>query len=239
MKNKIKLLIRYFKALKVDKAYTRYMLTYKSLEDKFDSFRIIENDIKTKFKVPKFVDDIIFEIYLLVFDEAFESVNLNYDDFWTIDFVVDTKNEILTVFSENKIPNRTPKNLILYDRDVNRYTHLKNSFSELIIHLETVTKNSEVKSFSFDFGGAWDDGWIENTYVNEKKYSVNGHLGDDKEWDFIYYLLSIYHRDRWNQDSGVEGNVEYNNDEIFVSYDIIEERWEKSDFQKTFSGKDY
>lgn len=239
MKNKIKLLIRYFKSLKVDKANTRYMLTYKRLEDKFDSFRIIKNGNKKSFKVPKFINDIIFEIYLLIFDEAFKSVNLNYDDLWTIDFFVDTKNETLTVFSENKIAYRTPKNLILYDRDVNRYKDLKNSFSEIIRHLKTVGKNSEVKSFSFDFGGAWDDGWVENMYVNEKKYPVGGKFSDDNEWDFIYYLLSNYYQDRWNQDSGVEGSVEYNNDQIFVSYDIIEERWEKSDFQRTFSGKDY
>lgn len=237
MNNKIRLLIRYFKSLKVDTAYTRYILSYKNLEDKFDSFRIIKNGNKKLFNVPKFIDDIIFEIYLLIFDEAFESVNLNYDDLWMINFVVDTKNKILTVFSENKIAYRTPKNLILHDRDVNRYGVLKNNFLKLIEHLETVVKNSEVKSFSFDFVGAWDDGWIENMYLNEKKYAVR--RNDDKEWDFIYYLLSNYYQDRWNQDSGVEGTVEYSNDQIFVSYDIIEERWEKSDFEINFSEQNY
>lgn len=209
MKNKLKILFRYFKSLKIEEASTYINLDWKYIEnwqENFESYNPIKN-----IKLPKFIVEIVYEL-IDIYEPNFHKYN-SYDEseYWTLIIDVSPEDEVLTFRSECEVVVEGLENK--WQASITELDSVKGEvyevFEEVVLTGFKSKPNKEEylnASVQFFFDGRYDE-----TYIDDVKINNDIIYPDGREFDYLGDLtesvMTLLRNRWWSEGPGTYGTI--------------------------------
>jgi len=209
MKNKLKILFRYFKSLKIEEASTYINLDWKYIDnwqENFESYNPIKN-----IKLPKFIVEIVYEL-IDIYEPNFHKYN-NYDEseYWTLIIDVSPEDEVLTFRSECEVVVEGLENK--WQASITELDSVKGEvyevFEEVVLTGFKLKPNKEEylnASVQFFFDGRYDE-----TYIDDVKINNDIIYPDGREFDYLGDLtesvMTLLRNRWWSEGPGTYGTI--------------------------------
>lgn len=219
MKNKLKILFRYFKSLKIKEASTYIALDWKYIDnwnENFESYNPIKN-----IKLPKFIFEIVYDL-IDIYEPNFHKYN-NYDEseYWLLLIDVFPEDELLTFRSECEVvvdglENKWQESITNLDDSVKE--ELYEVFEEVVLTGFKSKPNEKEylnASIQFFFEGRYDETYIDDVKINDVTIYPDG-----REFDYLGDLtesvMTLLRNRWWSEGPGTYGTIHVN-----MSMDLI------------------
>jgi len=212
MKNKLRMLFAYFRALKDKNVFTHLTLDRSHIEDWGETFDINGKRVKPVGSVIK----IIKELIKLYNDEFYRYNDYDVDEYWLLEIHIKPFENKLIFTSECKVEKKT-RNKKQYDfKDLNQES--KDFINKIYEENEGLTK------FEIEFTGRWDDGEIDLVYFDNRRHYFDD---DDGFWGLVVDLM---HKAEggpyWNEGPGASGDLVVWDSVMFLDYIKFDEEYE-------------
>lgn len=229
MKNKLKLLFRYFESLKIKKASTYINFDYKYISDWDEYF---SDDYSNKrIQLPKFIITILEEL-IEIYEPSFHKYN-NYDEseWWTLLIDISPKNEVLTFRSECEVVVEGLENE--WQASITELDSVKGEvyevFEEVVLTgFKSKPNEEEYLNASIEF---FFDGRYDETYIDDVKINNVIIYPDNREFDYLgdltYSVMTLLRNRWWSEGPGTYGTiyVDMSIDLIKVTYTVREREY--------------
>jgi hypothetical protein len=194
MKNKVKMLLAYFRALGGEEFYTNLTLDYDRIEDWNEKFDQVGDNAR-RIKPPKVIIDVIEELIKL-YQRKFDYYNnYNVDEWWYLNMSIRPKQNTIIFTSECKYENETERNFegVIDDYDIiNQLKKIEEIYGEFV-------------KIRIDFAARWDDGqidyiWIDGQGVNKKQFG-------EAPWEIVDLIMKSQYGKWWEAEAGMSGSI--------------------------------
>ena len=211
MKNKLKMLFAYFRALKDKNVYTHLTLDRDYIEDWGETFDINGKRVKPVGSVIKIIEELI----KLYYDEFYRYNDYDVDEYWYLEIHIKPFENKLIFTSECKVEKETRNKKQYVFKDLTQEN--KDFVNKIYEENEGLTK------FQILFTGRWDDGNIHRVYFDGRKHDID----DDVEfWGLINDLMVQSEGRWWNERNGAEGDLVVWDSVMFLDYIKFDEEYE-------------
>jgi hypothetical protein len=212
MKNKLKMLFAYFRALKDKNIYTHLSLDRDRIEDWGEKFQVNNKYITPAGSIIKIIEELI-ELYYYDF---IRYNDYSVDDYWYLEIHIRPFDNTLFFTSECKV-EKERRNKKQYD-----FKDLKQENKDFINKI--YEENEDLTKFEIQFTGRWDDGNINRVYFDNRRHNFDD---DDGFWGLVVDLM---HKAEggpyWNEGPGAEGDLVVWDSVMFLDYIKYEEEYE-------------
>jgi hypothetical protein len=212
MKNKLKMLFAYFRALKDKNVHTHLALDREDIEDWSRKFYVNGKYITPAGSIIKIIEELI-ELY---YDEFDRYNDYDIDTYWYLEINIYPFENRLVFTSECKV-EKAKRNKEQYDF-IDLTQENKNFVNKIYDENEGLTK------FKIEFTGRWDDGEINRVYFDNKRHHFDD---DDGFWGLVVDLM---HKAEggpyWNEGPGAEGDLLVWDSVMFLDYTSFYEEYE-------------
>lgn len=219
----------YFKSFKTDLIYAYLNFDYNRIEDWDETFETKEGKV---IKPTKSIIDIFEELFNLYMYDFHYHNEYDYDEYWTLEVRIYTKENRINFQSECKYQNEDD---VRYDIDLTSSDEMSRTGDKRTLPKSLLDKiekvfNSEVEEederVEFDFGGSYNEiDIVDHIEVDGQLYNVRKQPWSDLLDDIMTELI-----DRWWSDGpGVDGTIKFTrNDSIEIDVIFKSEDWESS-----------
>lgn len=212
MKNKLKMLFAYFRALKDKNVHTHLTLDRDYIEDWGEKFQVNGKYIQPVGSVIKIIEELI----KLYYDEFYRYNDYDVDEYWYLEIHIKPFENKLIFTSECKVEKATG-NKKQYD-----FKDLKQKNKDFIN--KVYEENEDLSKFQIEFSGRWDDGEIKRVYFDGRRHDFDDDTG---YWELVAELMNMaegtYY---WNERSGAEGDLVVWDSVMFLDYTKYDEEYE-------------
>jgi hypothetical protein len=212
MKNKLRMLFAYFRALKDKNVFTHLTLDRSHIEDWGETFDINGKRVKPVGSVIK----IIKELIKLYNDEFYRYNDYDVDEYWLLEIHIKPFENKLIFTSECKV-EKSKGHKKQYD-----FKDLKQENKDFIN--KVYEENEGLTKFEIQFTGRWDDGNINRVYFDGRRHNFDD---DDGFWGLVVDLM---HKAEggpyWNERNGAEGDLVVWDSVMFLDYTKYDEEYE-------------
>lgn len=211
MKNKLKMLFAYFRALKDKNVHTHITLDRSHIEDWDEKFQVNNKRIKPTGSIIKIIEELI-ELYD---DEFYRYNDYDVDDYWYLEIHIKPFENKLIFTSECKVEKAT-RNKKRYD-----FKDLRQENKDFINKI--YEENEGLTKFEIEFTGRWDDGEIDSVYFDGRRHDFD----DDVEfWGLVAELMNMAEGRWWYERNGTEGDLVVWDSVMFLDYTKYDEEYE-------------
>jgi hypothetical protein len=193
MKNKVKMVLAYFRALG-GSFYTDITFEHNRIES-WDE-RFIEVYGTRKIKPPKVIIDIFEELFKLYEDKINYFNNYDSDEFWYLTVDIKPEENLIRFTSECEYFETSP---IDFEGNVDDYDIQKGiKFFEEHYNLES--------ELTIIFDGSWDDGKIKRISIDKNLPNLDTWM-DKVAWNIVNKIMIQEFRPYWNSNDGYTGEI--------------------------------
>jgi hypothetical protein len=213
MKNKLKMLFAYFRALKDKNVHTHITFDRSHIEDWDEKFQVNNKRIKPTGSIIKIIEELI-ELY---YDDFLRYNDYSVDEYWYLEIHIKPFENKLIFTSECKV-EKTTRNKKQYD-----FKDLRQENKDFIN--KVYEENEGLTKFEIEFTGRWDDGEIDSVYFDNRRHNF-----DDDDDGFWGLVVDLMHKAEggpyWNEGPGAEGDLVVWDSVMFLDYVKYEEEYE-------------
>lgn len=219
----------YFKSFKTDLIYTYLNFDYNRIEDWDETFETKEGKV---IKPTKSIIDIFEELFNLYMDDFHSHNEYDYDEYWTLEVRIYTKENRINFQSECKYQNEDD---VRYDIDLTSSDEMSRTGDKRTLPQSLLDKidkvfhtevDEEDENVELNFVANYDELYInDEIYVDGKSYYARKEPWVNLVNDIMRSLV-----DRWWMDGpGVDGTIKFTrNDSIEIDVIFKSEDWESS-----------
>jgi hypothetical protein len=215
MKQKVRILLAYFRGLGVDRANTYINIIYNSIED---WNYIFEDNKGNEFKPPKSIIDIIEDLMSYKMKEFHKYNEYEYNDYWTLFINIYPKKNIINFQSECEIQIESayPYNFDLTSSKESSKNNDKKTLPQEILDKIDKTFDSEMPEeteiVSFSFDGIHNEIYVNDIYVDKVESWTR-----KEPWSKLLDDVMRFVIDRWWSDGpGVHGTIKFIKDKNLI-----------------------
>ena len=222
MKNKLKMLLAYFRALGGGNYYTSITMGYNRIEDwdeGFTSVWVDSNSTSRSVKPPKVIIDIVEEL-LEIYQRDFDWYN-NYstDDWWYLDMMVYPKENKILFTSECKYEHSTNRD---FEGKVDDYRDVEEILNKIKESYGEFTK------IMIAFEGRWDDGRVNNIWIDGRAVEESD-FPRVSFWDIVNPIMKWETNIYWNSEYGMSGDITIWGDDVIGDIEEFYEEMESTE----------
>jgi len=211
MKNKLRILFRYFKSLQMEQVITHINFDYRYIDDWNESFDAHgSKESRNRIRPPKFIINIIDELVDLYVDDFHKYNFYDESEYWSLIITIRPYDEELYFSSEcEEVVEGLPSSI------ENFFDTLPNSTVGYIAEVFEELKDREILQIFFD--GRYDETKIYEVTLNEKivTLSFNGDF-ETNLYKIIDSIMTDFQGRWWNEGPGIYASLILDpNKEIF------------------------
>jgi len=246
MKNKLKMLFAYFKALGANGVHTSMQIEWDSIDDWDEEFEIYSEIIYDKNKggrrVTRFIEPIrpIIQIIEELISENMREIqyntNLEWDEYFTLYISILPKENKLVFETASRVKMWNKKSLDLKLSSLDGKNH---NFIKKIQNGENpISGGEKVTKIDYNFDGYYDHYDVSDLELDDELLYMDT---EDREgfWGFVDEILSYKHGRYWTEDGSAQGDIRIWGDDIFLEYEYGYFDWEDSESKLEIKLEDY
>jgi hypothetical protein len=194
MKNKVKMVLAYFRALGGN-FYTSITFEYNRIEDWDERFAEVYGNRRVK--PPKVIIDIFEELFKLYKDRINYFNDYDSDEYWYLTVDVNPNENYIRFTSECEFVGASARE---FKGDVDDY--------DIEDDLSSFERKYDLESdLVIEFKGKWDDSQITGILVDDKYVETTSNFNDTDAWNIVNKIMSKEFSKFWSSDDGYEGDI--------------------------------